>query len=87
MSTTKMNGRTFLKKYRIMVLLDNPKDADLASAKEGGYGEVIVNEYTKEIYDKHKVRMTIPIFRTYLGAVIRSLQYSRMGIFNCIVKT
>lgn len=75
----------FKKQYLIMLQLDSCKDAELVSAKEG-YGNVNVNSFTEDLYRNNKVRITIPTQRRYLSAVFRSLQYSKMGILNCIVQ-
>lgn len=74
-----------LKNYVIAVQLDSTKEAELVGAKEG-YGHVNVNSYTDDLYRNNKVQLTIPTPRTYLGAMIRSSQYSKMGIFNCVVR-
>lgn len=75
----------FKKQWVIMVQLDSTKDARLVSSKEG-YGNVVVNNYTEDLYRNSKVRLTIPTQRTYWGAVKRSKEYSKMGILNCIIK-
>ena len=71
----------FDKRYLNALILDNAKDATLVAGMEG-YGNV--NENMNDIYP---VTLVIQTPRTYFSAVIRSLRYSRMGIFNCIVKT
>lgn len=75
----------FKKKWAIAVQLDGTKEAMLVSAKEG-YGKVRVDNVTEDLYRNNKVQMTIPTLRTYWGALKRSAEYSRMGIFNCIVE-
>ena len=74
-----------LKKYVLTLQLDSTKEAELVGAKEG-YGHVNVSNYTEDLYRNNKVQITIPTRRTYLGATLRSLQYSKMGILNCVVK-
>lgn len=73
------------KNYVIMVQLDGTKEAELVGAKEG-YGHVNINEYTEDLYRNNKVQLTIPTRRNYLSAIKRSIEYSKMGILNCIVK-
>lgn len=75
----------FGRNYVIMLQLDSCKDAELVSAKEG-YGNVNVNSFTEDLYRNNKVRLTVPTQRTYLSAILRSIQYSKMGILNCIVR-
>lgn len=74
-----------MKKYRIMVQLDSVKEAAMVAAIEG-YGEANLDKQIDEVYRNNKVRMTIPTERSYLSAVKRSLQYSKYGIMNCIIK-
>ncbi|MDT3388628.1 MAG: hypothetical protein LIR46_12850 [Bacteroidota bacterium] len=73
------------KNYVIMVQLDGTKEAELVGAKEG-YGHVNINNYTEDLYRNNKVQLTIPTRRNYLSAIKRSIEYSKMGILNCIVK-
>ncbi len=73
------------KNYVIMVQLDGTKEAELVGAKEG-YGHVNINEYTEDLYRNNKVQLTIPTRRNYFSAIKRSIEYSKMGILNCIVK-
>lgn len=72
-----------LKNYVITVQLDSAKEAGRVATKEG-YGAVNVNDYTEDLYKNNKVQLTIPTRRTYIGALLRSAQYSRLGILNCI---
>lgn len=72
-----------LRNYVITVQLDSTKEAGRVAIKEG-YGNVNVNNYTEELYMNNKVQLTIPTRRTYLGALFRSAQYSKLGILNCI---
>ena len=74
------------KQYVIMVQLDSTKEATMVSSMEG-YGNVRIDQSTEDLYRNNKVQLTIPIKRRYLGALKRSMQYSNMGILNCIVKT
>ena len=75
----------FQKRYVIMLQLDSGKEATLVSSKEG-YANVRIDEASEDLYRNNKVQLTIPTLRTYFGAMRRSLQYSNMGIFNCITK-
>ena len=68
------------KKYKNAMILDNPKDATLIAGMEG-YGNVNYN-----MNDIYPVTLVIQKERFYLVAVAKSLRYSRMGIFNCIIK-
>lgn len=68
------------RKYLNSMILDNAKDATLVAGMEG-YGHV--NADMNTIYP---VCLVIQKPRSYLAAVLRSLQYSRMGVFNCIVR-
>ena len=73
----------FRRRYVLTLILESCKEAELVGAKEG-YGHVNVNQYTEDLYRNNKVLITIPTKRTYLGAALRSLQYSKMGILNCV---
>lgn len=69
------------KNYKIALIIDNPKDAGLIAGMEG-YGHV------NESYSgSFPLQMTIQKPRTYFTAIMRSLKYSKMGIFNCIIKS
>lgn len=74
-----------MKKYRIMVQLDSVKEAATVAAIEG-YGEANLGKQVDDVYRNNKVRMTIPTERNYWSAAKRSLQYSKYGILNCIIK-
>ena len=75
----------FKKRYLNVVLIDNEKDAMLISGMEG-YGNVNANEFTNALLRERKVMLTVPNKRTYFGAAMRSLRYSKMGIMNCIIQ-
>lgn len=70
----------FGKKYMNALILDNPKDATLVAGMEG-YGNV-----NYDMNDIYPVQMVIQKRRRYLAAVLKSMQYSKMGIFNAIIK-
>lgn len=71
--------------WGIMVQLDSSKEARLVAGMEH-YGDVVVNQYTEDLYRNNKVQLTIPTPRRYFAAVRRSMKYSDMGILNCIIK-
>ena len=70
----------FKKRYLISVTLENIKDATFVAAMEG-YGNVKVG-----VDDIYPVDLVIPKPRTYFRALRVSLNYSRMGIHNAIIK-
>lgn len=70
----------FGKEYLNALILDNAKDATLVAGMEG-YGSV--NYGMKDIYP---VTLVLQKPRRYILALFKSAQYSRMGIFNCIVR-
>ena len=70
----------FERRYCNALILDNPKDATLVAGMEG-YGEVNAN-----MNDYYPMTLVIRKPRRYIHAVMKSLQYSKMGIFNCIIK-
>ena len=70
----------FEKKYLNSMILDNAKDAMLVSGMEG-YGHV-----NADLNSYYPMTLVIQKPRSYLEAVFKSLKYSRMGIFNCIIK-
>lgn len=69
------------KKWTNVVVLDSVKDAALVGRAEDlpevNYG---INP------DIFPLNMEMPERRSKLGAIRKSVQYSRMGIFNIIVK-
>lgn len=69
----------FKQKWKNVLILDNEKDAILVSAKEklGGVNMEL------NIYP---VTVELPTQRSYLGAVKRSIEYSKMGIFNLMCR-
>ena len=67
-------------KYKNIVLLDNEKDATIVAGKEKFPG---VNYEWKEVYP---VAIVLSGRRNYLKAITKSLEYSKLGIFNLIVK-
>ncbi len=70
----------FERRYLNAVILDNSKDATLVSGMEGyGHVDVDMNTY-------YPVTLVIRKPRRYLNALMVSLKYSRMGLFNCIIK-
>ncbi len=71
----------FGKRYMNALILDNAKDATLVAGMEG-YGNV-----NYDMNDVYPVSLVIPTRRFYIQAVFRSLRYSKMGIFNAIIKT
>ncbi len=70
----------FRKRYVIAVVMDNPKDATLVAGLEG-YGQV-----NADMNSYYPITMVIQKPRTYLAAVLKSMRYSRLGIFNCIMR-
>lgn len=69
----------FGRKYNNILILDNMKDAMLYGAKEG-WGSA--NSAMNGIFP---LQVTIPKKRSYLGAVMKSLEYHKIGIFNLIL--
>lgn len=69
------------KRWTNVVLLDSFKDATLVGRSEDLPG---VNYGMPE--DIFPLNMEMPERRTKLGALRKSIQYSRMGLFNIIVK-
>lgn len=67
--------------YVNVVQLDNDKDATLIAGKEG-------SNYVKDAieHDAFPCRIVIPKIRKYYHAAKKSLEYSKMGIFNVILK-
>ena len=70
------------KKWTNVVLLDNFKDAALIGRAEDLGG--INYEMPEEIFP---LNMEMPEKRTKLGALRKSMEYSRMGLYNLIVKS
>lgn len=70
------------KKWTNVVLLDNFKDAALIGRAEDLGG--INYEMPEEIFP---LNMEMPEKRTKLGALRKSVEYSRMGLYNLIVKS
>ena len=70
----------FSKRYKNAVILDNPKDATMISGMEG-YGHV--NYGMNDVYP---VTLVLQKHRSYFRAVLCSMKYSRLGIFNLILK-
>lgn len=70
----------FERRYKNVIILDNPKDATLIAGMEG-YGNV--NYGMNDIYP---VTLVLQKRRRYFHAVIKSLRYSKMGLFNCILR-
>ncbi len=70
-----------------MVQIDCAKDALLVNGKEGftSYENVAFDNQTEDVYRYQKVQMITQKPRLYIGAVRRSLEYSKMGILNCII--
>lgn len=68
------------RRYCNALILDNPKDATLVAGIEG-YGEV-----NADMNSYYPLTLVIRKPRRYLKAVMKSLYYSRMGIFNCIIR-
>lgn len=70
-----------LKKWTNVVLLDNFKDVTLVGRAEDLGG--INYDMPEDIFP---LTMEMPERRTKLGALRKSNQYSKMGLFNLIVK-
>ena len=70
----------FSKKYLVSVILDNNKDAQLVSAKEG-YGTVNTH------FDVYPLTLIIQKRRRYLSALVRCIEYFRMGIYCTVVRS
>lgn len=75
----------FGKHYVITLQLDSSKEAEMVGAKEG-YGHCNRDQYAEDLYRSNKVQLTIPTRRTWLGAIKKSWEYSRMGILHCIMR-
>lgn len=71
----------WLKKWTNVVLIENFKEAALVGRAEDLGG---VNTNLSE--DIFPLNMEMPEQRTLLGALKKSLQYSRMGLFNLMIK-
>lgn len=71
----------WLKKWSNVVLIENFKEAALVGRAED-LGGVNTN-LSEEIFP---LNMELPEKRTRLGAMIKALQYSRMGLFNLVLK-
>lgn len=69
----------FKQKWKNVLILDNEKDAILVSAKEhlGGVNTEL---------NVYPVTVELPKERSYLGAMKRSVEYSKMGIFNLMCR-
>ena len=70
----------FRKDYKNVLILDNEKDAILVATKEH------LGPINQDFPDIYPVTMELPKKRSYLGAMKRSSDYSKMGIFNLICK-
>ena len=69
------------KKYLNAIILDNTKDATLVAGMEG-YGNVNVG-----MNDIYPVTLVLQKPRRLVEAIAKSYRYSKMGLFNCIVRT
>ena len=69
------------KYYKNIVTIESEKDALILGAKEG-------SEYT-EVYMKNlrPMRIVIQKERGYLTALLKSIQYSKMGLFNMFTQS
>jgi len=72
---------SLLKKWTNVVLLESFKEAALVGRAEDLGG---VNMNMSE--DIFPLNMEMPERRTLIGALHKSLEYSRMGLFNIIIK-
>ena len=70
------------KRWTNVVLLDSFKDAALIGRTEDLGG--INYNLPEEIFP---LNMEMPEKRTKIGALWKSMQYSRMGLYNLIVKS
>ncbi len=70
----------FNKDWYNALILDNPKDATLVSGKEG-YGHVNAG-----MNDMYPISLILQKPRRWITALRKSWEYSKMGIFNCVVK-
>jgi hypothetical protein len=69
------------KKHKNVIRLEDAKEGLMAIGMEGTENvDICLN-------DTFPQTRILPTKRTYLGAIIRSLRYSRMGIMNCIIKS
>ena len=68
------------KHWKNAVIMDNVKDAQIVSGMES-YGEV-----NYQMKDYYPVTIILPRRRTLIGAIFRSYRYSKMGIYNCIIR-
>ena len=69
------------KRWSYVVLLDSFKDAALI-----GRAEDLPSINYNMPEDIFPLNMEMPERRTKLGALLKSIQYSRMGLYNIIVK-
>lgn len=70
------------KRWTNVVLLDSFKDATLI-----GRAEDLPDINYEMPEDIFPLNMELPERRTKIGALLKSLQYSRMGLYNLIVKS
>jgi hypothetical protein len=70
----------FQKKYVIVILLDNEKDAMLIASKEG-YGDV-----NRQLNGVYPLTVTIPKRMTLLQSIRKQQKYNKMGMFTMIVE-
>ena len=66
--------------YKNVLILDNEKDTILVAAKEH------LGNVNNNCQDLYPVTIELPAERSYLSAIKRSLEYSKMGIFNLICR-
>lgn len=68
------------KRYKNIVMVETEKDALVLGAKEGAtYADIFMRE-------RRPMRIVIQKERIYLEALLRSIQYSNMGLFNIFVQ-
>lgn len=69
------------KKYKNIVCIESEKDALILGAKEGSsYAEAYMNV-------QRPMRIVIQKERSYIEALLKSSQYSKMGIFNMFIQS
>lgn len=67
--------------WKNVVILDNAKDAILVSTKE----KLGINPDFEDD-DIYPVTVELPKGRSYISAIRRSVEFSKMGIFNLICR-
>ena len=73
--------RLFKERWKNVLIIDNEKDAILIAAKEN------LGEVNMQMRDIYPLTLELPKERSYFTAIKKSVEYSKMGIFNLICKS